>query len=174
MRTLFRIRKTHQLFFFGAVFFIASLFVGVFSPSRIQALTGSCSTLICPSGSYRSPLGNNVCECVQDVRSNTSSDNAGLDLGSTYTLRDGTPVKEVFSKPADLINLIVPNLFVIGGIAVMIMVIVAGYKFISGGQKGLEDLKKILGALIAGLILMFGAYWIVQIIKMVTGADIPL
>jgi hypothetical protein len=100
--------------------------------------------------------------------------NPGLDLGSSYTLRDGTPVKDVFSTPADLVNLIVPNLFVIGGVTIMIMIIVAGYKFIAGGQKGIEDLQKITGALLAGLVIMFGAYWIVQIIKMITGADIPL
>lgn len=105
---------------------------------------------------------------------NQSASSAGFNLGCAFTLRDGTPVQESFSTPADLINLIVPNLFVIGGIAVMILTIVAGYKFIAGGQKGLEDLQKIAAALLAGLVIMFGAYWIVQIIKMITGADIPL
>jgi hypothetical protein len=98
----------------------------------------------------------------------------GLDLGSAYTLSDGRPVKDVFSTPADLVNLIVPNLFVVAGIAVMVMTILAGYKFLTKGQQGIQDTMKIVLTTGVGIIIMFTAYWVVQIIKQVTGADIPL
>lgn len=97
-----------------------------------------------------------------------------LDLGSAYTLRDGQPVSKVFDEPADLVNLLVPNLFVVAGIAVVVLFILAGYKYIAQGEKGIQEAQKVFTAAIAGLVVMFAAYWIVQIIKGITGADIPL
>lgn len=144
---------------------------GVMLPQQAQAVTGSCIDIQCPPGTYRHPLpgSNGLCECVAGERSEQA-----VDLGAFYTLRDGRPVSQVFNTPGSLLNLIVPNLFVIAGVAVMILTIVAGYKFIAQGQKGIEEAQKIAGAGILGLIIMFAAYWIVQIIKAITGADIPL
>lgn len=98
----------------------------------------------------------------------------GLDLGSTLTLGDGTPVKDVYKTPADLVNLIVPNLFVLGGIAIFVMMLVAGYKFISNTAKGKEEALNIFKNAVIGFVIMFSAYWALQILKLVTGADIPL
>jgi hypothetical protein len=103
-----------------------------------------------------------------------SSGEAGFDLGEAYTLRDGTPVKDVFSTPADLVNLIVPNLFVIGAVAVLFLIILGGYKYLAQGSKGAQEAGKIWTNAFFGLVVMFIAYWIVQIIKAITGADIPL
>lgn len=97
-----------------------------------------------------------------------------IDLGSTLTLGDGTPVKDVYKTPADLVNLIVPNLFVMGGIVVFGMIMLAGYKYISGGTKGATEALGIFKNAVIGFVLMFSAYWIVQILKLMTGADIPL
>src|SRR3989304_6494592 len=102
------------------------------------------------------------------------SSEAGFELGCSYTLSDGTPVKDVYTSPSTLVNLIVPNLFVVAGIAVMIMVILAGYKFLIKGQKGIQEAMKIVLTTGVGIVVMFIAYWVVQIIKKVTGADIPL
>jgi hypothetical protein len=98
----------------------------------------------------------------------------GLDLGNAYTLSDGTPVKELYSTPSTLINILVPNLFVIAGIAVMVMVMLAGYKFLLKGQQGIQDAVKIGITTAIGIVVMFTAYWIVQIIAQLTGASIPL
>ncbi len=103
-----------------------------------------------------------------------STGEAGIDLGDSYTLADGRRVKEVFDQPSDLVNLIVPNLFVLAGIALMIFTIIAGYKYIAQGKKGAQEAAKIAGGVVAGFLVMFAAYWIVQIIKLVTGADIPI
>lgn len=108
------------------------------------------------------------------IAQGTGSSESGFNLGDAYTMADGKPVSEYFSKPSDLINLITPNLFVIAGIAVLVMAILAGYNFIAKGQKGMEDAMKIVGAGLAGLIIMFAAYWVIQIINQLTGAGIPL
>jgi len=99
---------------------------------------------------------------------------AGIDLGESYTLADDQPVREVFSTPADLVNIIVPNLFVAAGVVVMVLIIVAGYQFIVKGEKGIEEAKKITTAAAIGLVVMIAAYWVVQIVQTITGADIPL
>lgn len=103
-----------------------------------------------------------------------SASEGGFNIGCAYTLRDGTPVSEAFDQPADLVNLIVPNLFVVAGVAMLILTIVAGYKFVAKGSQGIQDAGKIAGGALAGLIVMFAAYWIIQIINQVTGAGIPL
>lgn len=97
-----------------------------------------------------------------------------LELGSVLTLKDGRTVREAFSTPADMVNLLIPNLFVLAGVILFIMIIVSGYKFITQGEKGIQEAKSIMGIAGAGFIIMFSAYWIVQIIKILTGADIPL
>jgi hypothetical protein len=96
----------------------------------------------------------------------------GLNLGKCFKLNDRQSVMDVYKSPAFLINLIVKNLFVIAGILFFITILIVGLKTIGGGPKGLEEGQKILETAILGFILMFAAYWIVQIIKVVTGADI--
>jgi len=73
-----------------------------------------------------------------------------------------------------LVNLIVPNMFVLGGIAVFAMMLLAGFKFISNTSKGKEESLVIFKNAVIGFSVMFCAYWVVQVIKLVTGADIPL
>ncbi len=98
----------------------------------------------------------------------------GISLGDCLKLSDSTPVQDVYTTPAFLVNLIIDNLFVVAGVIIFFMTLLAGFFFITGGKKGLDQAKQILLAVIIGFGLMFGAYWIVQIIKTVTGADILL
>lgn len=96
----------------------------------------------------------------------------GVPLGECLKLSNSQPVQEVYTTPSFLVNLIVDNLFVVAGIIIFFMTLLAGFFFITGGKKGLDQAKQILLAVIIGFGLMFGAYWIVQIIQTITGADI--
>jgi len=98
----------------------------------------------------------------------------GVDLGASLTLGDGRAVKDVYKTPADLVNLIVPNMFVLGGVVIMGMTILAGFKYMGGGTKGTQEAYEIFKNAVIGFVIMFAAYWVVQIIKILTGADIPL
>lgn len=100
--------------------------------------------------------------------------NAGIDLGSTLTLGDGRAVKDVYKTPADLVNLLVPNIFMVGGIIVFGLFILAGYKYISNTTKGSQEAYEIFKNAVIGFVVMFAAYWVVQVIKIMTGADIPI
>jgi len=70
------------------------------------------------------------------------------------------------------VNLIVRNIFVIAGILLFFLIIYAGFLFITGNVKGKEKAKEVLEAALIGFLVMFGAFWILQIIKVVTGTDI--
>lgn len=97
---------------------------------------------------------------------------ANLNLADCLQLNDsGETVSDVFAKPTDLINIIVNNLFVFAGVIFFLMIIFAGFRFI-GDAKGKEDAQKIVQTALIGFIIMFSAYWVVQIIKFVTGANI--
>ncbi len=82
----------------------------------------------------------------------------------------GNTVKEVYGTPAVIVNVIVRNLFVLGGIVLFLMIIVAGLKFaMSPESKGKEDAKNIAQGAGIGFLIMFSAYWIIQILEILTG-----
>lgn len=135
----------------------------------------------CPSGaSTVCPGATSVC-CSSNAECNTYSlatdcdpGAGGVPLGSCLKLSDDQQIQDVYNNPAFLVNLIVDNLFVVAGLIIFFMTLLAGFFFITGGKKGMEQAKQILLAVLIGFGLMFGAFWIVQIIQYITGADILL
>lgn len=96
-----------------------------------------------------------------------------LSLGNCLRLQGEQTVGQVYTTPAFLIDLIVRNLFIIGGIILFIMLIYAGFQFITN-PKGPEEAKSVMEAAVIGIIIMFAAYWILQIIKVITGANVGI
>lgn len=100
---------------------------------------------------------------------------AQVNLLEDYTLTPGgTPVAEVYGQPANLLNTIVPVLFIVAGLALFIFIFMAGFGMVMNpdNKKNVEEGRKKLGYAIAGFILLFASYWIVQIIETVTGVPI--
>lgn len=98
----------------------------------------------------------------------------GINLLSCYTLgifNRGT-VASAFSTPAQMVNLIVSNLFIIAGLIFLVMIIYSGFLFINDTTKGKDEAVNVLVTATKGLIVMFVAYWIVQIAEIITGASI--
>jgi len=98
----------------------------------------------------------------------------GVNLSDCLQLGTGKTVKEVYDKPAVLVNTIVKNVFVVAGIIIFITFLYAGFKLISDTTKGKDEAKSILTTAIKGLIIMFAAYWVVKILAVVTGAPISI
>ncbi len=96
----------------------------------------------------------------------------GLNLGNCLQLSNGKLVRDVYTNPAFLVNLIVRNLFIVAGIVLFLMLLLAGYKFLQKDKGGLEDAKNILFNTLVGFIIMFSAYWVVQLVALITGANI--
>jgi hypothetical protein len=68
------------------------------------------------------------------------------------------------------------NALVIAGVIFLVLLIFGGFSFIvsagGGDAKKMEQGKKTLTAAATGLILIMTAYWIVQIIGIITGIKI--
>lgn len=98
----------------------------------------------------------------------------GVDLGQFLRLNNDQAVGDVYTEPAFLVNLIVRNLFVIGGVILFLLIFYAGFKFVAQGKEGVQDARKIITVAITGFLIMFSAYWIVQIVAALTGVDVAL
>jgi len=99
----------------------------------------------------------------------------GIDLKDFFRLGKQTSiVSTVYDTPAALLNVIVRNIFVIAGLLLFGTIIFAGFKIISGGSKGYEEARNIITIAVTGFLIMFAAYWIVQIVEVVTGVPILL
>lgn len=97
----------------------------------------------------------------------------GLNLKDCLLLnQEGQTVADVYSDPSTLVNIVIRNLFVLAGVFLFFMIIWAGFKFVMNpGNKGIEEAKEIMKAVVMGIVIMFAAYWIMQIIEVITGID---
>lgn len=81
-----------------------------------------------------------------------------------------------FSSLADVVSNILPKILLLGALISFIIIIIAGIGVISGAGGGdahdAESKKNILTYAIIGLVIMFGAYWILQIINFVTNGSL--
>ncbi len=98
---------------------------------------------------------------------------AQIDIEQEWQLGPG---KGGFGSLAELMSSLLPKILLLGGIVFFIIIIIAGIGVITGAGGGdahdAENKKNILTYAIIGLILMFGAYWILQIINFVTNGSL--
>lgn len=97
---------------------------------------------------------------------------AQIDIGKEWQL-SGSPGKGGFSSLGDLVTRLLPMALVVGGVIFFLMVIVSGFSILAGA--GSEDAAQkakwhqVLTYGAVGLIIMFGAFWVLQIINFMTG-----
>jgi hypothetical protein len=99
---------------------------------------------------------------------------ANLNLGECFALNESQTVPDVYTDPSVIVNIIVRTLFIGAGLVLFFLILYGGWQFISGSVKGKEKAQEVWGAAAIGFVVMFAAFWIVQIIKVVTGAEILL
>lgn len=98
---------------------------------------------------------------------------SGFDLGSKL-LFQGESATTAYPTVGNLVNNILPNVYVAGGLIIFFMVVFGGFTIISNANnpdKMKEGTKTITSAII-GLLVLFSSYWIIQIIQVVTGVSI--
>lgn len=81
-----------------------------------------------------------------------------------------------YGSIGELITTILPNIYVAASIIAFFLLIGGGLMFIvSAGKQDPEGAgkgKQAITAALAGFILIFASYWLIQIIQVVTGIDI--
>lgn len=83
---------------------------------------------------------------------------------------------ENFSTVGSLISAILPNLYILAGILLLFLLIFGGFSLIMGAGGGDTQKtgqgKKAVTMAVAGFLIIFVSYWIIQIIEVVTGVNI--
>jgi hypothetical protein len=74
----------------------------------------------------------------------------------------------------DIVNIVVRNAFVFAGIISFILLIFGSFQFIvsAGDAKKAEKGREAITGAVLGLLIVFGSFWIVQIIQKITGINI--
>ena len=96
---------------------------------------------------------------------------AVVDIGTTFG-----PAKSGFTSVGNLINVILPNLLTLAGIIGFIGVVIAGIRVIQHAGEGESDKtakdKSAFTTAVIGLIIVFGAYFLIQIVNTLIGYNI--
>ena len=82
------------------------------------------------------------------------------------------PPPELY-KLQDIFSNVVSSLLALGGIVLLIMLLMGGFKYLTSGgdPKAVEGAKKTLTTAIGGFVLLIGSYLILRIIGTFTGTD---
>lgn len=96
-----------------------------------------------------------------------------LDLGTALKFQD-SDVASTYKGVGSLINNLLPNIYIAGGLVIFFMIIFGGFTIIAnaGNPDKIKEGGKTITSAIIGLLVLFGSYWIIQIIQVVTGVNI--
>ena len=86
----------------------------------------------------------------------------------------GSSATRTYGSTSSLVNNILPNVYIAGGIVIFFMILIGGFTIIAnaGNPDKIKDGSKTITSAIIGLAVLFASYWIIQIIQVVTGASI--
>lgn len=97
----------------------------------------------------------------------------GFNLGEKLNFQ-GDSASNTYTNASDLLNNILPNVYIAAGIVIFFMFILGGFNIISSASDShkMEEGKKTITFAIMGLLVVFASYWIIQLIQVVTGLQI--
>lgn len=95
---------------------------------------------------------------------------AAVVLQNEYQLSTGKKVADYFGKPSDLVNLLLANAYIAAGLVILFLLVFGGLSIIMAGgdQKGVDKGKQAITSAVIGFVIIFTAYWVIQIIELVT------
>jgi hypothetical protein len=152
----------------------------------IASSCGTCTWFMgctCPANcNNRSAANGDSCGGEKDTAAAGGGGNAAdcqigganLNLGSCYLLNENQTVGSVYNSPSVLINLFVRLSFIGGGLVLFAMIFYSGLLFVKDDIKGKDKAKDVMQSAVMGFIVLFCAYWIIQIIKAITGVPISI
>ncbi|HUS60264.1 MAG TPA: pilin [Nevskiaceae bacterium] len=105
-----------------------------------------------------------------------------LNLPDGYEIQDPIPTitlpgggeKPRFENIGDIINTLIPYIFALAGIILLFFIIFGGFELLTSGgdPKKVESAKGKITHAIVGFIIIFVAYWLVQILETIFGIQI--
>lgn len=97
----------------------------------------------------------------------------GFNIGDKLLFQGSTASQE-YSSTSNLLNNILPNVYIAGGLVIFFMIVFGGFTIIAGAGNPdkIKDGTKTITSAIMGLLVLFTSYWIIQIIQVVTGVSI--
>ena len=101
---------------------------------------------------------------------------AVVNIGENVGMGTGKSVSQTFPDIGTIINIILKNSITIAGVILLGLLIFGGLKFImsagSNDAKKAAEAKAIITDAIIGFVVIFVAYFIIQIIEVITGVQI--
>lgn len=100
----------------------------------------------------------------------------GVDLKTQLLLNptDTAGVGTKYSTVSSFLNLFLPLIFIISGIILLFLLIGGGFSIIASGgnAKNVEKGRDAIIGAVVGFFVIFCAFWIIQIIQVITGVQI--
>ncbi len=97
---------------------------------------------------------------------------AEVDIEQSF-LVGGSP--SPFTTLASLVNHLYKAMLIFGGVLIFFLMVIGGFQYVMGaGQERSDQVEKGKKAItwsVVGFLLLFASYWIIQILKLVTGID---
>lgn len=102
-----------------------------------------------------------------------------FNIGEEFTLGENQPgigTKPAFQTIGNFISAILPNVYIIAGVILFILLIIGGLMVIINAgkseQEGVQKGQKAITSALVGFLIIFTSYWIIQIIEVITGISI--
>lgn len=96
-------------------------------------------------------------------------------LGTMLKLNEnGSTVGTYYSTTASFLNLLLPLSFIVAGLIFLFLLVGGGFSIVASGgnAKSVESGKNQIMSAVIGFVVIFAAYWIIQIVQAFTGVKI--
>lgn len=99
---------------------------------------------------------------------------SGVDIGNEFRFQNNVPARLAYTDVSSFVAAILPNVYVAAGLVLFFLILLGGFFTITGAGDE-EKVKRghmILTSAILGFAIVFGSYWLIQIIQVLTGVPI--
>jgi len=104
-----------------------------------------------------------------------AQDDVGVNIGEAFKIgSEGIGIKTGYGSIGELLSALLPNVYIIAGLILFFLILLGGYGLLASGSdpEKLKQSSKAVTAALAGFLIIFVSYWIIQIIELITGIDI--
>lgn len=102
---------------------------------------------------------------------------AAINIGDAFKLKGGKGIGDVFSPDVGvrgIITALLPTILIIAGLILLFLIVGGGIAYIlaAGNTEAQQKSKGVITNAVVGFLLIFGAYWLIQIIEVIFGISI--